>query len=122
MITNTSKKKEIILAAYVGMHTSIRSVDHLSEIFVNFTQRISASSSTCNSVRDQETIRLHRTKCAAIIRNVIGPSLLEDLINDIGTSPFSLIVDESTDVSTEKLLCINIRYYSKKGNDIVTHF
>ncbi|KAF0702290.1 Uncharacterized protein FWK35_00022725, partial [Aphis craccivora] len=45
-------------------------------------------------------LKLHRTKCSAsLIKNVLGPTLLEDLVEDCNTGPYSLIVDESTDIS-----------------------
>lgn len=92
------------------MHTSVRSIDHLSDVInMNWSSPSSSSSSQCDDI-----IRLHRTKCTALIKNVIAPSLLLDLIKDVGDSAFSVIVDESTDISTEKLLSICIKYYSKK--------
>lgn len=99
------------------MHTSVRSIDHLSDVInMNWSSPSSSSSSQCDDI-----IRLHRTKCTALIKNVIAPSLLLDLIKDVGDSAFSVIVDESTDISTEKLLSICIKYYSKK-NDVITQF
>lgn len=43
----------------------------------------------------------------------------EDLLEDIVSGPYSLIVDESTDVTSKKQLCIVIRYYSKKLSQII---
>ncbi|CAD6210503.1 GSCOCG00010903001-RA-CDS, partial [Cotesia congregata] len=48
--------------------------------------------------------------------------MLEDLVNEIKESPYSLIVDESTDASTEKVLCIMIRYFSFKKKKFFTTF
>jgi uncharacterized membrane protein len=75
-----------------------------------------------NQSQMQDTLHLHRTKCSSIIKNVIGPSLLQELIIDIGYSKFSIIVDELTDISTNKLLGINIKYYSTKRGTIVIQF
>jgi hypothetical protein len=44
---------------------------------------------------------------------VIAPNLYASLIQDIGDSGYSLIVDESTDVYTVKYLCIRIKFYSE---------
>ena len=41
-------------------------------------------------------------------------------MRDIKDEKFALLVDESTDVSAEKHLCIVIRYYSKKEKRIAT--
>ncbi|XP_030761112.1 uncharacterized protein LOC115886173 isoform X2 [Sitophilus oryzae] len=116
---NSIKKKEIILACYVATHTTIRSVDHLTDIINSFNDNEQTTSFRSQPPRE---LHLHRTKCSAIIKNVIAPSLLNELIEDVGTSPFSIILDESTDVSTNKLLAIMIKYYSQKRNDVVTQF
>lgn len=111
------KKREIILAMYIAAHSSIRSVDHLTDI-INMT----SASSNISGPSDSALYRMHKTKYASLIRNVIGPSLLSATLKDVGDSPFSLLIDESTDISTEKLVCICIRYYSQKQNVIVTQF
>nr|CAI5832933.1 unnamed protein product [Callosobruchus analis] len=51
-----------------------------------------------------------RTKCTSIINNVIGKTSFERLISKLKVSKFSLIVDESTDVSSKKHLAIVVRY------------
>ncbi|XP_044580310.1 uncharacterized protein LOC123262223 [Cotesia glomerata] len=48
--------------------------------------------------------------------------MLEDLVNDMKESPYSLIIDESTDISTEKILCIMVRYFSFKKKKLLTTF
>lgn len=67
-------------------------------------------------------IRLHRTKCSRLITNVISPVLLTELVEDIGDGPYSLIIDESTDVSVAKYMAICIRYFSPKQKNIITDF
>ncbi|KAF2362468.1 protein of unknown function DUF4371, partial [Trinorchestia longiramus] len=74
---------------------------------------IFSDSKSCND------LKLHRTKCTAIIRNVLAPYFKQDLVEDIGDGSFSLIIDENNDVSTNKLLGLIIRYFSKSRNDIV---
>ena len=59
-----------------------------------------------------KNFKLHRTKCSGIINHVIGPILHEELLNDIGNSYFSLILDESTDISTTQCLGVMVRYRS----------
>ena len=69
-----------------------------------------------------EDVRMHRTKCAGLIKNVIPPTLKSDLIEDLSGKKYTLIVDESTDISLHKHLCILVRYFSDKKSDIVTTF
>ena len=97
IVENKTKNSEIKIAAYIACHSSVNSVEHLGEI-----------------VQDSfhGDFRLHRTKCAALIRNVISPECKKELLTDLKGMPFSLIIDESTDVGTKKQLCAMVRYFS----------
>ncbi|XP_017485766.1 PREDICTED: uncharacterized protein LOC108374302 [Rhagoletis zephyria] len=102
-------EQEASLALYVAQHSSIAPVDHLSEM--------------CKKkFSDAIEIRLHRTKCTNIIKNVLAPHFFEELRTDIGDSKFSLLLDESTDISVTKLLGIVIIYFSKTHNRIISTF
>ena len=57
-----------------------------------------------------------------IIKHVISPSLLTELVNDIGDSVSSIIVDESTENSVLKYLCLCVKYFSKSRNDFITDY
>jgi len=103
VITILSKKEkqiEILFAVYIAVHSSIKSIDHFSEI--------------CNRISNDSSLNLHRTKCSLLIQKVIAPTLLSDLLDDLRNCPYSLIIDESTDVGTVKYLCVCIRYFSMK--------
>ncbi|XP_037805541.1 uncharacterized protein LOC119599716 [Lucilia sericata] len=63
-----------------------------------------------------------RTKCTKIIENVLCPYFKKELIADIGDSVFSLLIDESTDVSMKKQLGIVVCYYSESSRCIVNTF
>lgn len=65
---------------------------------------------------------IRRTKCRDIVVNVLAPHFMGDLLTDIGSEKYSLIVDESTDISDVKLLGVVIRYYSGQLNKIVSTF
>ncbi|CAH1106874.1 unnamed protein product [Psylliodes chrysocephalus] len=55
-------------------------------------------------------VKMYRTKCTALIVNVIAPSLLEDLILDIGTEKCSFTIDENTAVDSSKMMSMIIKY------------
>lgn len=110
MITNEMKTIEIRLAAFVATHMSINAVDHLEELFKSL------------GGKQFDNVKLHRTKCTMIIRKVIADSLKDDLWLDVGDSCYSIIIDESTDISVVKYLCICIRYYSKSQRQVVTQY
>jgi hypothetical protein len=67
-------------------------------------------------------LKLYRTKCAGLIKNVIAPCLLENKVKDLQDVPYSFTIDESTDNSTVKYLCICVKYHSKIERCIKTKF
>uniref|UniRef100_A0A0L8I3G7 Uncharacterized protein n=1 Tax=Octopus bimaculoides TaxID=37653 RepID=A0A0L8I3G7_OCTBM len=67
-------------------------------------------------------VKLYRTKCASIVRNVLAPYFDGDLISDIGERKFSLLLDDSNDISINKLLGIVIIYYSDTQKKVVHTF
>ncbi|RUS91788.1 hypothetical protein EGW08_000496 [Elysia chlorotica] len=60
-------------------------------------------------------MKLHRTKCAALIRKAVAPSLKEELREDFSGQKFSVLIDESTDISLQKLMCVVVVYVGKNG-------
>jgi len=103
-IDNATKKVELEMAVCVACRCAVLSVDHFSELITRNSQ---------GSVMGK--MKLHRTKCAGLIKNVIAPQLKEELISDLKDKYYSLIIDESTDVSTEKHLCLMVRFVSNKN-------
>jgi len=91
--TKTSEQ-EAALSLYVAEHTSIAPIDHLSQLCVQNFKECSAAAK----------IKLGRTKCTSIISNVLAVHFNEELYKEIGDSSFSLLIDESTDISTTKLV------------------
>lgn len=51
-----------------------------------------------------------RTKTTAVINNIIGDENFRGICENLRTKKFSIIIDESTDISTQKHLCIVVRY------------
>lgn len=67
-------------------------------------------------------VKLKRTKCAASIVNVLAPHFSLNLVNDMGNNPYSLILDESTDISEKKLLGVVIRFTNVKQKKVTSTF
>ena len=64
-------------------------------------------------------ITCSRTKTTAILKNVIGATSKEELINNLKTQKFSIIVDESTDKGCTKHLCLLARLiHGGEANDV----
>lgn len=105
------KIAEIELAVTMACHSAMMTMDHLGEVIVR-----NANGSKL------ENLKMHRKKCTKILTNVVSPAMKEELIADVQGKRFSLIVDESTDVSTTKQLCVIIRYFSQVEKTILTAF
>lgn len=121
-ITDTFKKKtvdpseelkefEIKYSVITACHCSVRSVKYQTELFAEYGK---------GSVL--ENVKLHRTKCMCLIKNVVSAALFEELLDDLRDARYSLLIDESTDVSVTKHLCICVKYYSKREQTILTAF
>ena len=65
-------------------------------------------------------LRLHRTKCSGIIKHILGPVLHDELLQDMKGSFFSLVIDESTDVSDCQCLGVMVRYFSRRHKRVIT--
>lgn len=92
-VTNEVKKAALKLAAFVAVHSAIRSADHLGEMLADISGEGSVASK----------LRMHRTKLSRLLTHAIAPAMLEELVEDVGNGSYSLIVDESTDISVTKL-------------------
>lgn len=111
IVDREEKALDIKLAVHIAVHSSIKSIDHLGELL-----KVLGKGSKL------ENIRIHRTKCSQLIKNVIAPAMLTELVKDVGEEPYSLILDESTDISVMKYLAFIIRYHSKVQNDVLNEF
>ena len=106
------KRAELQLAVGIICHCPVIAVDHLSEII-----KLNGGGSTL------ENLKLHRTKCSKLITQVISPALEEDLLLKIETGKYyCLLIDESTDIASDKSLCICIRFYDEENAEIGTYF
>jgi len=65
-------------------------------------------------------VKLGRTKLTNILKNVISKSEKNDLAATLRSIPYSVLSDESTDVSTSKMMTILVRYFNCKTVKIET--
>ena len=61
-------------------------------------------------------------KKTAAIRNCLGEDIQKDLLKDMSSSPFSLMVDGNNDAGLEKMFPINICIFDVTFNRIVPMF
>lgn len=111
--TKNIKRCEIIMAAFLAENNLPFSLaDTMLDTFRNAApdSKILAKAS------------LQRTKATAIITNVLGKYEKQNLINLLLKTKFSILTDESTDISISKLNAIVVRFYCHETNKIVSKF
>lgn len=105
---NSVAEFELKLCSFMAEHNiSFQTMDHLSE--------------TIKSIPDWKIaayIKLKRTKCTGVIKNVIGECHKSDLEALLKSTKFSVLVDESTDISSVKTMCIVVRVYDPETGKI----
>lgn len=105
------KHAEIKLAAFATEHDlSFNIVGPLVTLLKNiFPDSAISQKVTCE-----------RTKCTKIVTNVIGKESFNELVNFLKVKKFSLLVDESTDISGTKYLAVLSRFFD--GSAITDRF
>lgn len=88
----------------------MKSIDHLSEVI----REIFPDSEIAKN------IKLHRTKCTSIVKNVLGKEEIDNLTSELKNTKFSLLIDEGTDIAQTKLIACVVRYFSKVRHCVVT--
>jgi len=105
-----TKKFELQIALYIATKSSFLAVDDLCEILQNKFGK--------------NTISMHRTKCTALVKNVLAPHFKKELLEEIKETPFSIMVQilQSTDISSTKLVALSICFYSEKKKEIINTY
>ena len=106
MLSQKIKKAEIQLSTFIAEHNIPFNV---TEHLVPLIQTI------VNNPEIVKAISCGRTKCTQIVKNVTGVSGFETIIQFLRVNKFSIIVDESIDVSSVKHLVVVVRYFDGKS-------
>lgn len=107
------KHAEIKLSAFVAAHNMpFSSMDHLVEVL----------SDCFPDSKIANGINLKRTKVTGVVNNVIGFHEKSRMATILQTTKFSILTDESTDISTVKTACVIVRYYDAYSGKIVSRF
>ncbi|EFA13075.1 Zinc finger protein 862-like Protein [Tribolium castaneum] len=98
------KEAELKIEMFIVEHNLPFSlVDHLSELF----------NSICPDCKICKKLAFKRKKATQLCTSVIGSTCQRDLVNDLRNGHFSLILDETTDISTSKSLAVIARTVKK---------
>lgn len=111
--TSAIQNAEVKLTGFLVEHNlSFKTVDHLTELLKNIF----------SDSKIAQKISLKRTKATAIATAVIGETEKEILASKLKRNKFSVISDESTDISTQKSSCIVVRFYDDNSKQIISKF
>jgi len=98
--TKAVKTAELRLVAYIVEHNlPFSAIEHLPHLI----------RAVGNDINVMNAIKVGRTKCTAIIKNVLGTCSFNSLVEELRNSQFSLMIDESTDAGTIKHLALVVR-------------
>lgn len=105
-VSERTQSADIQLASFFAEHNiSFKAVNHLTSIIKsNFSDSAVA-----------KVVTLKRTKCSAFVNNVIDATFQKELVSKLKEYKFSVLIDESTDISTIKAMCIVVFYDPSDG-------
>lgn len=107
-----TSKLEASISLFLCCHSAISNCDHLVDMCKNNISHNKAVSD----------MKMHRTKCTNIIKNTLCRYFQTDLQEDIGENNFSILIDESNDITVHKLLGMSIIYYSNSERKVVSTY
>lgn len=111
-IDDAVTRAEIKLTSFLAEHNiSINSVDHLSEI----CKEIFPDSNIANK------LSLKRTKATRVLEDIAKVSQTQ-IYDDLKENKFSMIIDETTDISTCKSCAIVVKFFNQRTGKIETKF
>lgn len=109
VLKENAKKAEILLSAAFAEHNvAIHIVDHLLDVFKS-------------AAPDSDILKhtsLGRTKCTAIIENVIAKTETEELVETLKKNHFSVLTDGSTDHTALKSMIVLVKYHSNEDKKV----
>ena len=112
-ISEKVKRAEVKMAAFlVEHHLPFQAMDHLSDLVTDIfpDSEIAAQ------------FHSKHTKTRAIVKHVLADHFRGGLYEQLRKTLFSIIIDETTDISSEKLLAIVVRFFCTKERRVKRQF
>lgn len=101
--TDQVKYAEIKLAAFFSEHNiAFQAADHLIPLLKNIFPDSQIA----------QDLALARSKCSNIVTEVIAEHETEKLVQHLQSHPFSILLDESTDNTKTKMMCVLAQFLS----------
>ncbi|XP_067212375.1 SCAN domain-containing protein 3-like [Linepithema humile] len=108
---NKVKRAEIKLAAFFAEHNiAFCTADHLIPLLKDI----------CIEPEVTQNLSLKYTKCTKIVENVIAKREVEKLVEILQIRKFSILIDESTDITDTKFMCLLVKFISPTDKKIKT--
>ena len=107
------KRAEIKVASFLVEHNlPFNLMDHLSDLVTDvFPDSKIASRFKCK-----------HTKARSVVKHVLADPCREEVIKTLTDTKFSMIIDESTDISAKKQLAVVVRYFCEVTCSIRSQF
>lgn len=103
-ISKETENFEVRMSMFFAEHNvAIHVIDHLIPLLKEI-------------VPDSKIIKncqLGRTKCTRIIENILAKVEKEKLVEQLKHKRFSVLIDESTDISSKKSMCVLVRFFDE---------
>ncbi|KYM93750.1 hypothetical protein ALC62_15647 [Cyphomyrmex costatus] len=97
------KSTEIQLAAFFVEHNvAFYTADHLIPLLKK----------VCIKPEVVQDLSLARSKCSNIVKEVIAKRETEKLVENLQSRRFSILIDESTDITDTKIMCVLVQFLS----------
>ncbi|XP_036329830.1 uncharacterized protein LOC118741972 [Rhagoletis pomonella] len=106
------RNAEFTIVVFCIMHNlPFRLVDYLPGLLYD----------CCTDSQIAKALKCHRTK-ATSLAEILGDKSKNKIVNVLQKSKFSLIVDETTDLSCRKALVLVVRYFDQLSRKVKDHF
>lgn len=102
-------KAELLLSAFMAEHgTPFKQADHLIQVLKKMFPKCEIA----------QSMSLKKTKASYVMRDGIALEEREEIAKICKENAFSLLIDESTDISVSQILAVMVRYFDQKKGKV----
>ena len=109
-INNASINAELLFTSFQVEHNiAMLAADHAGPLFRAMFP-------------NNDTAKHSRTKATALVKHALAPEFHDPVVHCMQTKQFSLLMDETTDISVEKQACLMVCFFDDDVCSVVTRF